>query len=298
MRVLCSRSNPGAPLFGVVMLLLAACSDDSSSDPRDASVEAGADAEAGVDGSAGASGSAGKSGNDGAAGAAGSTSTLCPWQQPKGGDSPFLVEGTTALSEGDVALVMPSSTLGDLDESCGGRFVAARAPIVPLASGGGTFSLSIPAPPPPGASEVAEAWPEEYQKSPHVVSGMLVALKPGSPDHLDSNDLGASVAFVALDLVVYAYTAVPAGDALFASWLYGPLTPGHHLVALTEKLTADQLQTCLMATTPDPNCICWYSTPDSTAGYGYCSIAERSAIPNGTSIAIDVPYSGTNLYSL
>lgn len=281
-------------------LLHAACSDDASSDPRDASVEASAEAgtEAGVDGNAGASGSAGTPGTDGAAGAAGNGAGLCPWQQPKGGDSPLLVEGTTALSQGDVALLILSGTRHGLDESCAGRFVAARVPIVPLASGGGTFSLSIPAPPPPGANEVAEAWPEEYAKSPRVVSGQLVALKPGAPDQLDPNDPGAAVAFVALDLVVYAYTAVPAGDALFASWLYGPLTPGHHLVALTEKLTDAELKACVTVTTPDPNCICWYSTPDSTAGYGYCSVAERSVIPNGTSIAIDIPYSGSNLYTL
>jgi hypothetical protein len=283
-----------------MMLFHVACSDDSSSDVPDASVEAGAEAgtEAGVDGSAGASGSAGTSGIDGAAGAAGSTAGLCPWQHPKGSDSPLLVEGTTTLSEGDVALLMLSGTRHGLDESCAGRFVAARVPIVPLTSGGGTFSLSIPAPPPPGAFEVAESWPEEYAKSPRLVSGLLVALKPGTPDLLDPNDLGAAVAFVALDLVVYAYTAVPAGDALFASWLYGPLAPGHHLIALTEKLTQAELEACVKVTTPDPNCICWYSTPDSTAGYGYCSVAERSVIPNGTSIAIDVPYSGSNLYSM
>jgi hypothetical protein len=207
------------------------------------------------------------------------------------------VTGTTALEAGDVALLVRTSE-NIADESCGGWFVAARAPISKNATGSGEFELSVPAPPPPGSSEVAEAWPEELARSPRVVSGSIVALKPGTPDHLDQAAVDTQIAFVALDLVVYAYSPVPSGDALFASWLYGPLPPGHHLVELTEILTTDELQACLSATELRPDCICWYSTPGSTQGYGYCSIAERTPIAAGTPVAVDVPYSGTNLYSL
>jgi hypothetical protein len=80
--------------------------------------------------------------------------------------------------------------------------------------------------------------------------------------------------------------------------LYGAIGTGHHLVALTEKLTADELWACSLAHEITPGCICWYSTPDSAWGYGYCSVAERSPLPDGTSVHVDVPYSGSNPYGL
>ncbi|MCB9589305.1 MAG: hypothetical protein H6718_28075 [Polyangiaceae bacterium] len=206
------------------------------------------------------------------------TAAVCAWEATPG--APVLtLSGTTPLEDGDVAVVFRAGSSAH-PENAGCEqdvpFIGARAPIVPAAGGGGTFTLQVPAPP-RGAFEVAEIWGDEYEKGgPRVVPTSIVALYPGVGQVLDYQQLTSQVAYIAPAVLVYAQDEVPANENWFARYLYGPVSAGYHLYDAT--LEFDPLNYC-----GNSQCLCWYGD----TGYGYCGPEVRTPTAVGQPLAVD-----------